>query len=148
MAEFLAQVPDVPTPTTIMGAFITVAIGLLGLVVWMMRHVFLTTIPSIIASSETKFAGLLADQKEQRESHERTQAAATAAIVSLTNGLREERELIVAEIKANTKDEMSKYRHEQAETLNRAVLGRELYLLQKSREVDGGSSPIDLPPKG
>lgn len=104
--SLLAQaVPDAATPTTIVGAFIFVALSLVALVGWLLRNVFITTIPSLLlTNSETvkqitgthettvktmtdaatsKHMALLVEQKSQRESHEKN-------LVDLCKVFREE----------------------------------------------------------
>jgi hypothetical protein len=48
----LAQVPEIATPTTIIGAFIAVTLSVTAVLVWVLRHVFLTTIPAIQAQHD------------------------------------------------------------------------------------------------
>lgn len=137
----LAQLPDAATPTTIVGAFIGIALSLAALLGWIMRHVFVTTIPSIIASSEAKHAALLSEQKAQRESHERSMGAMNTAMVGLTAALGEEREAIVNAVNAHTTEQATRYRHDMIDALNKAVLGKELYLAQKAAERGDAKPP-------
>lgn len=82
-AILLAQIPEGATPTTIIGAFIFISVTLVALIGWLMRHLFLTTIPgqqaaftaaltTVTESNEKKHAAVIGEQKAQRESHEKT----------------------------------------------------------------------------
>jgi hypothetical protein len=79
----LAQIPEVATPTTIIGAFIAVTLSVTGVLVWVLRHVFLTTVPAIQAQhdkSRELFAQTikviqdkaLADAESDRKAHQMT----------------------------------------------------------------------------
>jgi hypothetical protein len=82
----LGQLPtEVATPTTIVGAFIAVTMLLAGLLVWMLRYVFMTTIPAIMATAELKHAAILAEQKENRECYEAEQKAARECFEATIN---------------------------------------------------------------
>lgn len=79
----LAQIPEVATPTTIIGAFIAVTLSVTGVLVWVLRHVFLTTVPAIQAQhdkSRELFSQTikviqdkaLADAENDRRAHQTT----------------------------------------------------------------------------
>lgn len=155
----LAQIPDAATPTTIVGAFITIAVSLAFLIGWILRHVFMTTIPQttkaftdsilvISNSRDTGQAGLLAEQRAQREAHdkqcqemyklfrdetaaERRQCAdqfqaMNAASTAMATSISEERRAIIASVNGHTSEAMAAYRHDLRGMIQEAVMGREL----------------------
>jgi hypothetical protein len=133
------------TPTTIVGAFIFVAVSLVLLIGWILKHLFMTTIP-----------GVLADAKEQRECHERTvdaivssarteqaaeralcekRAALTdAAVAALTTATSRASDEMTRAINDHTTEQATKYRHDLYDAINRAVLTRDLYIAQKAAD--------------
>lgn len=155
-ALLLAQVPEVlpATPTTIIGAFITVSLSLVGLLVWVLRHVFLTTIPSIVGEQKAQRESNDANQAAQRVSNEKNlaivieafkaegaaerkqcadQSASTnSAILALAVDAREGRETALATVREHVTKEAAAYRHDLYDKLNEAVMGRELYLAQRA----------------
>jgi hypothetical protein len=98
MLQLLAQLPEQATPNTIVGAFIAVALALSALVGWVVRHVFVTTIPestkvtlavaenfkeaikTIAASSDTNQAGMRADNQALRAQHDANLGRVLAAV--------------------------------------------------------------------
>lgn len=142
---FFAQ--DIPTPTTILGAFILVSISMSGVIVWLMRHVFSTTIPA-----------LLANQEQERKSHEATinavvkgykeEAAAerklceekfelvNASLVALATSSVADGRTQVAEINRHTSEAMAQYRHDMKDSIQQAVLENDLYLLRKREKQE------------
>ncbi len=169
LAQAPLPVPDGVAPTTIIGAFIFVTLSLMSVLVWVIRHVFVTTIPSVIATGEAKHNLVVTEQRAQRECYERNldamcktfaaEGAAerkqcadqfmsmTATLVGLTAALAEERQAIVAAVKQHVTEQAMAYRHELYDKLNTAVLGRDLALAEKrAREKDDDRKRRGDPP--
>lgn len=144
---------DIPVPTTIVGAFIAISISLVGLVAWILRHLFQTTIPDINKTGEAKHAAVLEEVKAGRVAHEATiarlcdtfqresegrrkeceqeVALINASIAGLTTAVREGNERIVASVNQHTTEQVAVYRHDIYDKINEAVMGRELALATK-----------------
>lgn len=148
---------EAATPTTIVGAFIFVALALMSLIGWLMRHIFLTTIPAIHAEQAAERKAHEESEARQRKEHtddleaeralrDKQFGVVNAAIVALTSVVDKGREATVSEMKRHITEAMAQYRHDLYDKLNQAVLGRDLYLLQKQQqqeadEEDGPQRP-------
>jgi hypothetical protein len=141
----LAQIADAATPTTIVGAFIFVCLALVALLGWVLKHLFATTIP-----------GIMAEQKEQRECNEKNLTTIISAyqsetkaerdlcaeqftlvragLATLTTACGQHNEIMARTINEHTTEQMAAYRHEMYDKINQAVLGKELYLAQKAAD--------------
>src|SRR5437667_5765789 len=162
----LAQA-EMATPTTIVGAFIFVALCLVGLVGWILKHLFLTTIPGLIQTAETKHQALVEEVKAQRESHETiigqlcktfevTNAAErkmcadetallNTSMASLTGAIREREEQIVARVNEHTTDSAGKYRHDIYDQIHAAIMRRSVEGAKQEREkrkAERGDLPV------
>ena len=157
---------SVATPTTIVGAFIAVTLALAGLLGWVIRHLFITTIPGLLgdattlrAAHEKVVAQLVTDQATQREIHrvmimdlanvfrsetlaERSLckeqfAAVNASLAALVAVIGQDRQATIAAINQHTTQAMAEYRHDLADKIQQAVLGRDLHLARKLAEEKG-----------
>ena len=143
------------TPTTIIGAFIFVCLSLVGLMGWLLRHLFVTTIPAIVADQKEQREAHEADQKAQRETSEasltevceafkqESQAErklcaeqftlVNASLAALTAVINQDRSAIVAQINQHTTEAMAQYRHDLYDKMNEIALGKEIAALQKAK---------------
>lgn len=121
---------DVPQlPTTLLGTFIFVVVVLVGLVGWIMRHVFLTTIPAMQAAAKES-------QEQERKLCTEQFGLLGAHVTALTAAVATGDKEVIASINAHTTEQCTKYRHDVYDKIHEAVLGRDLYLAtKKSKEA-------------
>lgn len=129
-----AQADALPaTPTTIAGAFIAVCMVLAGLVGWLMRHVFLVTIPGLVAELASQRDAHAKLQAEKDAAHAKAQAEkdaahekVIAAMLAENKAQREAHAELVAEIGERYKaaaDEERKLCTQQFALVNTALAG-------------------------
>lgn len=121
---------EAATPTTIVGAFIAVSVSLAALLGWVLRHVFITTIPSIVSSHDATVAAICKEFREtttaeRAECSERYESL-NGSILGLTKELGASRESIIGRVNEHSTAQASLYRHEIRNLINNAVLGKEL----------------------
>lgn len=147
LAQLLADTAVEPaTPTTIIGAFIFLTLALMGLVGWLIKHVFVTTIPGIMAEMQAQREANANNLKAVMENSNQSTAAERALcaeqfslvqtqIAALTTAVRQEGPNLIAEINRHTTEQAAAYRHDLVDKMNEAVLGRELHLAQKAAKI-------------
>lgn len=140
----------------VVAALALVCLTLIGLVVWIIRQQYTATIPAIQAEQKAQRESNDANQKAQRDSNEKNIAATLAAaaaeasaerklcaehlgvlnasLVSLTAAQAAQCQAIVAAVNQHTTEQASAYRHDLANTINEAVLGRELAAAKRLAE--------------
>jgi len=143
---------EIATPTTITGAFIFISVLLVGVIVWILKHVFMTTIPSIVAelksereSNESNInkicenfkIDMAAERKMCAEQNAEVSRILTALIASTAQG----QQASMAEINRHTTEQVSAYRHEMRDDIQQAVLGREVFLEQQKRRQQDQRHP-------
>lgn len=130
----LFGVESTATPTTIIGAFIAVSMSLVALVGWIMRHVFMTTIPSIVEDSkQAREAAKAASDAERKLCAEQFNLINTS-LVGLTTAMASNGSNIVNAVTEHTTKAMADYRHDIYDKINEAVLTREVHLARKAQE--------------
>lgn len=154
--SMFAQVEPV-MPTTVTGGFIAISMMLVGLVVWLMRHVFLTTIPGILAEMAAARETYTSEAAKARETFTETNAderrlcaeqfaLVNAGMSALAQVGVVDRQAIVAEINQHVTESAVAYRHELNNVIQQAVLGKELYLAQKSKEIEAAKATAGISP--
>src|SRR4051812_15996434 len=130
----LADVDLAATPTTIVGAFIFVALSLVALIGWILKHLFITTIPGILSDQKAQRECYEEQQAQQREAHEKALNAIVSSfraetsderrlcaeqftlvnttLAGLTSAVNQEGGRIIAAINAHTTEQMGAYRHQ------------------------------------
>ncbi len=143
LSSLFAQELPAP-PTTVTAALITLSVSLLGVVVWVVRHVFVTTIPGILASQQEERKANQAimeevcttfksEAAEERKSRDQNFTLVNSSLVALASSSAADGKQQVAEINRHVSEEIAKYRHEQRDIIHQAVLQRDLYLLQQQK---------------
>lgn len=129
ITELLARIPDAAMPTTTAGAIIFVIITVVGLFVWLVRHVLTVTIPDLTRTfNDTNTA-------ERRLCAEQF-ALINGAISALAVVVREGHVEQVSDLKSHMTAEIQKYRHDIYDKIHAAVLTREAYARMKEREAE------------
>ena len=163
----IAQVEVNATPTTIVGAFIAVSGSLVILVGWLVKHIFMTTIPSILKDAEDQRNKHSEEQKAQRLANEKALTEIStayraesnqerilckeqfslmhAALTGLTSAINNDREHTLASVKSFIIEATAAYRHDIRDVVNQAVLTRDMYLAQKMAEQNRAKADGAIP---